>query len=297
MQKLENYLKKSILLYSPYTNVIGLSRSLLAIGLLLTLIFNSTKTLFINRVDGKETKSLLNAPIYLKEHFNFFNLIGTENIEYTKWVAIFILLFIISGYFIKITAILHWWIASSFLFASNIIDGGDQLHSVLSFLLIPVLLFDKRKNHWLKEKHKPINNALFSIISIIIIRLQIAIIYFEAATTKFFVPEWANGTAMYYWLNSSTFGMPLYLSDFINPFLSNSLFISLFTYSVLVFEIMLFLGLTASNQYRKRILLFGLFFHFFIIFFHGIFSFFFSIVAGLILFLYPTYQNINFKFL
>lgn len=126
-------------------------------------------------------------------------------------------------------------------------------------------------------------------------KITIAIIYFQAAIGKFFVPEWANGTAIYYWWNHSVFGMPLVFSETINHFLSNSFVVSFITYFVMIFEILLFLSLTASIKYRKRILLLGILFHLSIIVFHGIFSFFFSIVAGLIVYLFPTYENINFK--
>lgn len=100
---------------------------------------------------------------------------------------------------------------------------------------------------------------------------------------------------LYYWLNNSVFGITDFWKPILNLLLSNDIFVSLLTYGVLILETFLFLAFMASIKYRRRILPIAILFHFSIIIFHGIFSFFFSITACLILFLYPTYQNINFK--
>ncbi|GAA3755101.1 hypothetical protein GCM10022423_01190 [Flavobacterium ginsengiterrae] len=144
---------------------------------------------------------------------------------------------------------------------------------------------------------KPNDSAknIIGLFSIWIIRIQVAIIYYHASLGKLSVAEWVNGTAIYYWFNHSVFGMPTGISAVMNKLLSNPIIVSLLTYGVIILEILLFLGLAASVKYRKTILCFGILFHFFIIIYHGIFSFFFSICAALILFLYPTYQSINFN--
>lgn len=278
----------------PYTNVVGLSRSIIALGTLLTLLFNPLSNIFHITIDNKIVNPLLN-PISPLNNYNFFILVGFENIIFMKWIAICILLITISGYFIKITSILHWWISLSFLYFSSIIDGGDQIAAILTFVLIPLCITDPRKNHWNDIKHFSSSKNIIGLFSIWIIRLQVAIIYFHAAIGKFNVTEWSDGTALYYWFNHSVFGMPIMLSHFINPILSSYVLISFLTYGVILFEILLFLALTSSEKYRKIILPFAVAFHLGIILFHGIFSFFFSISAGLILYLYPTYHYLNFK--
>ncbi|QTY27746.1 sporulation-delaying protein SdpB family protein [Flavobacterium sp. CS20] len=293
IEKLNKHLKKLSYKYFPYTNIVGLSRSIIALGTLLTLLVNPIYLLFHKRIDGEIINPLLNPVIPINK-FNFFTLFGFENILFMKWLAILILLAVISGYFIKITSILHWWVSISFLYFSSIIDGGDQIATILSFLLIPLCLTDPRNNHWSNIKSYPAPKNLIGIFTIWIIRIQVAIIYYHASFGKFIVPEWMNGTAIYYWFNHSVFGMPLWASHLMNKLLSNYFVISVLTYGAILLEIMLFLSLTASIKYRKRILYFALAFHFFIIFYHGIFSFFFSICAGLILFLLPN-KSLNFK--
>lgn len=294
LKDIEKKIKQKSLDFFPYTNVIGISRSLLAFGTLITLLFNSESVLIHKTNNGAYLNPFINSNSYFYD-INFFAIFGIENFIFSKIIAILILCIVISGYFIKISSILHWWISISFFMISSVIDGGDQITSILTLLLIPLCLTDTRVNHWLKINAFSSPYNLMGIFSVYMIRLQMAVVYFHAAVGKFNVEEWANGTALYYWLNHSFFGSPDFIIPTINLILSNKWLNPLFTYSVLIFELLLFLALTASIKYRKRILIFGILFHLSIIFLHGIFSFFFAMVAGLIIYLYPTNETINLK--
>jgi antimicrobial peptide system SdpB family protein len=114
-------------------------------------------------------------------------------------------------------------------------------------------MLDNRKNHWMKNENDS-NHSLFNLIPLLfvqIIRLQMAVIYFHSSVGKFNVTEWGNGTAVYYWLNHSVFGMPLYLQHVINFFLSNNYIVLIITYGVIIFELILFLSLTMNFEKRK----------------------------------------------
>jgi antimicrobial peptide system SdpB family protein len=277
--------------YTPYTNTIGIARSILALGTLLTLLSNPIYYLIPISTDHEYLNPLIK--IITLNKYNVFLLLGVNGTGIMKWLAVAIMISVISGYFMKITAVLHWWVSISFFYCSSFIDGGDQIAAILSLLLMPICLTDKRKNHWSQQKpnSSPVN--LIGIYSIWVIRLQVAVLYLVAAVGKFNVVEWGNGTALYYWMNHSIFGMPDFLKEMVRPLLSSKVIQPLLTYGVMIFEICLFLGLKASIKYRKRIFVLAVIFHLLIIIFHGIFSFFFSITAALILYLYPTYQNIN----
>ncbi|WP_313000540.1 sporulation-delaying protein SdpB family protein [Chryseobacterium gleum] len=292
LNTIENKLRVLAFRNSPYTNVVGLSRSLIALGTLLTLLVNPVDTLFVRKISG----SFIIPPLQneFANKINFFYLLGNQDLALMKWFAIIILTIVISGYLQKITCLLHWWISFSFLHTAAVIDGGDQIATILTLLLIPICVLDNRKNHWSAKIEEYRVTNLISICFMYIIRLQVAIIYFHASVGKFAHPEWANGTAIYYWLHHSNFGMPDYFY-FLNPFLGNSFFVTGLTYGVLILELLLFLALFASKRYRLSILIVALIFHLFIILFHGIFSFFFSISAALILYLYPTNKNFELK--
>ena len=295
LENIEKKIKQKSIYFFPYSNVIGLSRSILAFGTLITLLFNSESVLIHKTNVGVYLNPFINSNSFLFD-FNFFALFGIENFIFSKIIAILILCLVISGYFIKITSILHWWISISFFMISSVIDGGDQITSILTLLLLPLCLTDKRKNHWCKIIPFYSPYSLMGVFSVYIIRLQMAVVYFHAAVGKFNVEEWANGTALYYWLNHSFFGSPDFIIPSINFILSNKWINPILTYSVLIFELLLFLAFTASIKYRKRILTFGIIFHLSIVFLHGIFSFFFAMVAGLIIYLYPSNESINLKF-
>ena len=287
----ENKIRDFAMQNAPYSNVVGLARSILALGTLLTLLFNPIENILIKKNNGEFLlQEILTDDIITK--FNFYFIFNSENFSIAKWLSVAILILVISGYFQKITSILHWWICISFFHASAIIDGGDQIASNLTLLLIPICFFDNRKNHWHRRVERESIFNLISIFFLYLIQFQIAIVYFHAAVGKFSHTEWSNGTALYYWLNHSYFGVPEYL-NFINAFLANSYFVTFITYGTLLLELALFLALFAGKKYKKTLLFFAIFFHLFIILFMGIFSFFFSVTAGLILYLYPSNINIE----
>lgn len=295
--RMENNLRNVVINRNVHTNVLGIGRSILAFGTFLTLLLNPVTNFLYQLEDNSFMNPLLN-PMTPINKFNFFLLLGSENIFIMKTIAVIILAVVISGYFIKITSLLHWWICLSFLLFSSAIDGGDQIASNITLLLIPVCLFDNRKNHWdIKKKHSasPIN--LIPISFIFLIRLQVAIIYFHSAVGKFPSKEWINGTALFYWFNHSVFGMPTYLEPITNYFLSKNYVILPLTFSVFVFELILFLALGMEYEKRKYLFIPAVIFHLLIIQYLGIFSFFFSITAGLIFLLLDINQEIKIKIL
>jgi antimicrobial peptide system SdpB family protein len=284
----ESYLQQLVAGRPLQSWVIGLGRSVLAIGTLLTLCTNQVSLLIYQTIDGNYFNPILQTSSVFRDA-NFFLILGHNWIWVMQTLAILSLVAVITGYWQRLTSILHWWVCSSFMFLSSALDGGDQIAAILSLLFIPICWFDTRKNHWHSnpgQESTPfylIPMAFFTLI-----RLQVAIIYFEAAVGKFKVEEWANGTAVYYWLEHSLFGMPQWLKYITMPVLTNPIGITLITYGVLLFEILLFLAFTMPRLQRKHILLPGIIFHFGIVLYHGIFSFFFSITAGLIIYLLPV---------
>jgi len=269
----------------PYNNVIGLVRSILALGLLLTLLFTSTEYLYLENAAVEHSQ------------WNFFTLLGVENAVYMKFAAIALLLVIISGYFPQVTCFLHWWIASSFMLFCSFIDGGDQIHNNITLILIPLCLTDPRINHWhtSKVKRESVLN-LFGVFTVWLIKLQVAVIYLHASVGKYSVTEWANGTALYYWQNHTMFGSQPFIVELLMPIFQNGILLPLMTYAALLFELILFAALFMSYERRKALLPLALGFHFAIIIFYGIFSFFFSIAAIAILYLLPPDYSLKFDF-
>ncbi|WP_258101255.1 sporulation-delaying protein SdpB family protein [Marinoscillum pacificum] len=274
---INNILERNI-----WTPTLGLGRSILAFGTLLTLVFNEVSVLFKSL--GKEELIIEKSAIAKVSLFEIMPL-GPA-----KWLAVVLLIVVILGYLPRIMGVVHWWISFSFINSATVIDGGDQITSIITLLLIPVSLVDFRKNHW----NKPITltnefndnlKQLIGFFSMISIKLQVAFIYFDAAIGKFSVNEWADGTAIYYWFTNPVFGINKLFASVLNPLLANKYFIVLSTYSVLLLEVLLFMAAVMSWQRRKYLLFVAILFHLSIVFIHGLASFFFAMAGCLVLYL------------
>lgn len=226
-------------------------------------------------------------------HFNFFALLRLH-LEVARMLAGVGLLVVISGWRPRFTGILHWWIAWSL--SSTIVpaDGGDQVAAVVTMILIPLTLTDPRRWHW---QPAPTLNSVariatsrIALSSIVIARLQAAAIYFHAAIGKIDVPEWLNGTAMFYWLLAPRVGLPTTYRSAILSFFQPSFTVALLTWGPMALELALCLVLTMSDDHVLRKLLFalGLFFHFGTILLFGLVSFFCSMACMLVLLCRPS---------
>ncbi|MCJ7934113.1 MAG: HTTM domain-containing protein [Chryseobacterium sp.] len=270
---------------TPFSPVLGMGRSLIALGTLTNFLFNNPDNLFLQRTFKAED---------MGNSFNLFHLFGYDNLNWSISLSIVILLLTISGYCIRITGILHWWVTFSFLNSAIIVDGGDQISSIIALLLIPVTVLDNRKNHWLYQikESSEIKNFIGKSF-FFVIKVQVAVLYFNAAVGKFPVEEWWDGTAMYYWINHSSFGAPGYLKTILLPLVENKYTVFVLTWGSMILE--LFLSIAVFLRKEARILACGLgiLFHFLIFIVLGLGSFFFAMSGALILYLIPYNFNMS----
>ncbi len=276
-----------------FTERLMLVRLLLAISALLTITFNNIE--YITNFDlvlNDETKF---AAIIFFKQFSIFTLFHPV---LAKVVSILILLIITTGYLPQLTCFLHAWVHLSICNSFLGVDGGDQIASNLSMLLIPICLFDNRLNQWKTTKNlstepRKAINVFFNTYYFLIL-LQVAIIYLHAGIGKLYSNEWRDGTCAYYWFTNNIFGAPLYLQKFYS-IITLSSFAPIITWSVIILELGLFACILATNiKLKKTFLLIGLLFHFSILITHGLVSFFFSMASALILYL--DNENIIFTF-
>lgn len=280
-------------LKNPWTNVYGFARSILALGTILTLMFNNSETLFPTSIS--EAESMQYETLYVLR-INFFYIFRNFQ-EIGRVVAIILLFTVIVGYWPKITGILHFWISLSFSSYCSIIEGGDQITSVLCFLLLPICVTEPRKSHW----HKPVIietagsdfRKLFALSSFLFIRIQASLIYMHAATAKFNVREWIDGTATWYWFQDPTFGMNRYIMQIMEPVMHFPVFMAILTWGSLAVELSLFLCLFLEPEKRRYFLLIGVGFHFVILIVHGLVTFFFAMAGLLVLYLRPVNKEFD----
>ena len=271
---------------TPWTNVYGLARTLLALGTLLTLLFSHSSSLF------RPASGMLNVPRcdFSFSQVLFFCQFSAESLEIARWVSIIVLLIVASGWRPRITGILHWYVAWSFNSSAMILDGGDQVTIVLTTLLLPLTLTDPRKWHWdtppsTHAEHPQLFQRLLACSTFLILRIQVCGIYFHAATAKFRVQEWLDGTAIYYWWTDPILGLAPWLKTLMLPLLYNSVTITLLTWGPLLVELVLFSALFIDRKWWPYLLKLGIIFHAVIAITIGLISFGLAMTAALILYL------------
>ncbi len=265
-----------------WTLNLGLARSLIALCTLLSLLFNNTETLFFFE-QKLEDDSL---------GFSIFSLFDHQGVAI--FLSCLILVWVISGYLPKYSAIPHWWVTFSYWDTVSIIEGGDQIAAILTLLMIPVLLCDNRLNHWsTTSPNAGYYSKTISFFSYLIIYLQVSFLYLQAAIGKMFVAEWIDGTAVYYWVYDTNFGMNDSLLELFSFAFKSSVMITLMTWGTLLIEMLLGVAILISNQFvRKIIFLSGISLHLLIGFTFGLWSFSLAMVGILIIYFYG--QNFDF---
>lgn len=281
---------------SPWTNVYGLARSLLAAGTFGTLAFSSADTLF------RPALGVPPAP-YCEgvSRISMFCFAPPEQLGVARWLAVAILAMVISGWRPQWTALPHWWVAFSLQTSITIPDGGDHINAILTLLLLPVALTDGRKWHWSlpgpfgspPATAREESRRVVALMALWTIRLQVAIVYFHAVVGKLGVEEWVDGTALYYWLTDPTFGAPSWITPVLEPVLTTPLTLALLTWGTLVLELLLAVGLLLPERARQRVLLAGIAFHSAIAITMGLVSFGLAMFGALILYLRPVDQPLH----
>lgn len=268
---------------NPFTNVYGLSRTLLAVATAGTIAFNPPSVLF-TRAAGIMDVPRCGVGIL---HISVFCLWSPARLQIARWLSVVLLLVVASGWRPRLTAIPHLWISYSLFASSTIFDGGDQITLVLTALLLPVALLDARPWHWLSpvepENSRPSRLVAWS--AIFMIRVQVAAVYFVSGISKLGQAEWANGTAMYYWLLSFG-GAPRWAV----ALASQPILLVAMTWGAIVLEVTLALGLLLPKKTWRPLLIIGIVFHVLIALFFDLLSFAIAMIAALILYLRPAYE-------
>jgi len=269
---------------NPWSNGYGLPRTLLALSTLLTLVFSPVAGLFRPGV------GVLEAPICQGASRAGIFCLGSHHLEATRWIVVILLAIVASGWRPRVTALLHVWIVLSVQFNALMVDGGDQVCQVLTLLLLPVALSDRRVWHWFQPDDdsdaRPFARVL-ALSTLVAIQIQVAGIYFHAAIAKFSVPEWVDGTALYYWLLDGPFGAPHWLGAPLGLLLRSGTASALVCWSVLLLEYLLSAALLMPEGFRRPLLVVAVTFHAAIAVTLGLVSFGLAMTAAIFLYLRP----------
>jgi antimicrobial peptide system SdpB family protein len=269
---------------SPFTNVVGAARTLVALSTLSTLLFSDTQSLFLplSVRPAVMCQGLSKAGLYC---------LMPDHLELGRWLSIAILLVVASGYRPRWTAPLHVFCTFSLLQNATMVDGGDQLAANLSLLLLPWALLDERRWHFdpAPQRYRP-SAMLTARAALFMVRLQMCGVYLQAGIAKFAVREWADGTVLYYWMRDPAFGAPPWLSGLTDAVVDHGASVTLLTWSVLALELALAAALVMPRQRARWLLPLGFALHTGIALVHGLISFSLVMFGGLLIYLWPAEQ-------
>lgn len=272
-----------------HTNRLGLARSILALSTLLLILSNPSNVLFHT---GSGVPKIPNCDGSLLASINFFCLFSSH-LFLGKAVALSVLGFVVTGYFPKVTAILHWWVAMSVNTGLINTDGGAQVAAVLSFLMVPLMMMDPRSNHWHKPRQQ--KRDFFKIATFFnlqVLKIQVAVIYFDAAVSKLFSHHWTEGTALFYFVNDPMIGPSGTRLELLNAYFDVPFLLVTTTYSIVVVELLLCVSLfLKSPVFKRRMLWAGGVFHILIFLIFGILTFSIAMFSALIFLLSPLEKS------
>lgn len=277
-------------------NVVGLARTLIALGTLGTLAFSRGSDIFRPAVGipvAPHCEGVARAGLFC--------VAGGDHLEIARWLAVATLIVIASGWRPRWTGLVHWYVAVSLFTSGTLVDGGDQAAAVLTFLLIPITLSDPRRWHWtsVSSATDAGDSAARVIARFVVqtaywaIRVQVAGIYLQAGVAKMKVPEWRDGTAVYYWFTDPWFGIAEPFRALAMPLLTNAIVVTAITWGTMALEVFLFAGLIATRRARAVLLSLGIAFHAGIAAVHGLLSFALVMWGALILYLRPLDKDFS----
>lgn len=272
---------ENILRSSPHTRAVGLARTLLAASTGLTLALTPQSSLFF-RSTSYPTGAVCDARL----SFMSIHCMVGDSVALSVWLSLAVLAAVCSGYRPALTAVPHWWIAWSLNTSSPVRDGGDQVAAALTLLIIPLALVDRRPNHWSNDfgyegralASKCVGHAASGLIVV-----QAMVVYGHAAAGKLSVPEWSNGSALWYWIQDPAFAPPAVMDVALRLAHSTAFGSIAVNYGVIALELALVLAVLAARWVRTTALIAGVFFHGAIAVTFGLWSFFLAMVALLIL--------------
>lgn len=270
----------------PWTNVYALGRSLLALSPLLTLVFNPANVLFAPNAEWEAPK----CGGWIAEVGLF---CASPSLELARVVGILVLALVVIGWRPRWTAIPHAWVVLSMQNSMTLTEGGDQIAGNLALLLLPIALADGRRWHWSPavgsdgggqggETSRMVANT-----TMVLVRLQVAVIYLHAAAGKLAVSEWLDGTAVYYWMLDPQFGPDGVREFVLTAFTATAWGVTAVTWGAIVIEFTLAAGLVAGAPMRKVLFWVGILFHLGIAVALGLATFGVTMAGALVLFLWP----------
>lgn len=193
-------------------------------------------------------------------------------------ISVVVLLAVISGWRPRWTSMPHAWVTVSFLHAISLPDGGEAVLATMAMLLIPLCLADSRRWAWPSAspndgvrdwgRHDGVAAAVQWAL-----RAQVAGIYFHSALAKLAVPDWVNGSAMYYVTREHFFGATGFVGDIMRAVTDTALGTAVLTWGTVLVEALIAVCILGTVRLRQIAVILAVALHVGIIIVLGLWSF------------------------
>lgn len=255
-------------------------RSILALGTLLTLVFNDSRTL-VGSVSGNWNDSICNGAPGAGAFCLF-----PEHVDTVRWLLAIPCVLLILGVVPWVSGAVHLYAAFSIASNTLSVEGGDQITVNLSALLLVSSLCRPQAWGW-KEARVQGHRMRFipANVALIACGIQLAFVYFEATVVKLNSDPWTEGTAMWYWVQNGGSGLYSGVEPIARSILAIPVFSAAASWGTLVVEITLFLGCLFARKRTLRwiLMLLGIGFHLSIALLLGLSTFFLAMTGALLL--------------
>jgi antimicrobial peptide system SdpB family protein len=264
---------------SPFGRVLQCGRSFLAIGTLITLLANSSSVLFHNPTSAQDSANCAQFG-----QFGLYCLLGDGNLEIARWLSVAACLLVVSGFLPVLSSALYWFAAASLFANAKPVDGGDQITSVLAAILMATSLLDWRWSAWSMGRQRG-RRFIIARVLLCFVPLQMGYLYLNSAVSKFSAPIWADGSALWYWLQHPGFDAAPAIQQFAWNVLQMPIWSAVATWGVLALELLLAFGIFFARKRASRMSIFviGVAFHVLIAVLMGLVSFAIAMIAGVLL--------------
>lgn len=257
--------------FEPRGIPLALARSLLAFAQLTTILLAPDRILFVDSHEagaGAPCAGLRRAALWCATNGEA-RPGGPGSV-----IAIAVLLVVIVGYRPRWSCVAHYYVAFSIAVEVTATNGGDNVAEILTMLLIPLCLDDRRSWAW-REPARPLRPAWrgSAFAAHAVLRCQVAIIYLTAAVSKLTFPAWRRGTALGILIHDPEFSAPEPLRPLLQHLLAHPWAMDLLTWSVLATETLIALSMAFGRRTRSYGLVLAVLLHGAIILLMGLFSF------------------------
>ncbi|MDQ0540900.1 antimicrobial peptide system SdpB family protein [Curtobacterium flaccumfaciens] len=185
-----------------------------------------------------------------------------------------VLLAVIFGVLPPLLSVLHAWVSFSIAVSIALPDGGDSAAVVFALLIIAISVGDNRR--WIGQRQPaslPSWRRQVALAGLMMLRVQVAALYFDSAVGKVWATHWANGTEEYYVLRDPYFGASGFVGQVAEWMTRSALVTVSMSWGAMIIELTIAVLILCGPRARSFAVLADLFLHGFIILTIGLWSF------------------------